>query len=119
MPQVARSAWRNQGHVDPSAPLPLAWLGALVVSAALGCLLGRWAGPRLGWCPYVFSAGLGALGPTLVGLAGADARLMMVALLAALGATVGTFLSGHNSRWRAIAMASTGAAAAALLGRLV
>lgn len=99
-----------------TTPLPFGILGLLAVTASLGCFIGRAAGARLKTCPYRLSAQMSAAAPILLAMAGRDSRLAMASLLVGLGATVGTFLSGHNSWLRAVLMATLGAGLGALPG---
>ncbi len=88
----------------------------LVAAAAFGCLMGRVAGPLLKSCPYRLSAQMAAAAPIILALASRDIRLSLASLPVGLGATTGAFLSGHNSRLRAVLMATLGAALGALPG---
>ena len=97
-------------------PLTFGILGLLAATAGLGCFIGRAAGPLLNTCPYRLSAQLSAATHILLAMAGRDSRLSMASLLVGLGATVGTFLSGHNSWLRAVSMATLGAGLGALPG---
>jgi len=88
----------------------------LVLLAVLGCLLGRVLGPRLKLCPYRLSAQVAAALPILVGLMALDSAGGLRAIVVGVGATVGVFASGHNSRARALAFCLLGAGLGGLIG---
>ena len=89
----------------------------LVALAVLGCWLGRWSGPIVRLCPYRLSAQTAAALPIGAGLFSQQADLGVTSLVVGLGAAVGTFSSGHNSRMRAVLCAGLGAAVGACVGR--
>lgn len=87
--------------------------------AALGCLLGRLLGKPLGICPFMLSALIAAVLPLAVaslGLLGASPQVYLNSLLVGAGGAVGTYLSGHNSRMRAVSCAFGGGLGATLFG---
>ena len=84
-----------------------------VALAVLGCLLGRWLGPRLQTCPYRLSAQLAAALPILAGLF----RSTPLGLPVGVGAVLGVFLSGHGSRLRAMVFCALGSGLGGLLGQ--
>ena len=86
-------------------------LSLLAGSAGLGCLAGRWLGPRLGTCPYRLSAWTGAGLPILLSL---PLGLGLAGIGIALPAAVGIFLAGHRSRALAAASALAGGLSGAL-----
>lgn len=88
----------------------------LVFLALLGCLLGRVLGPRLRTCPYRLSAQLAALLPVLGGLAGGSSLWGLRGILVGLGALLGVFGSGHNSRLRALSFCGVGSLIGFLAG---
>lgn len=81
----------------------------LVLLALVGCWLGRVLAPRLQTCPYRLSAQLAAALPILAGLAGGSSLLGLRGTLVGLGALLGVFASGHNSRMRALKFCLAGA----------
>ena len=88
----------------------------LVMLAVVGCLLGRVLGPRLKLCPYRLSAQIAAALPILVGVMALDSAGALRAILIGVGATVGVFASGHNTRLGALAFCLLGSGLGGLLG---
>ena len=88
----------------------------LSLLAGLGCLLGRVLGPRVKLCPYRLSAQVAAALPIVVGLLALDSAGALRAILIGVGATVGIFASGHNTRLRALAFCLLGSALGGLIG---
>lgn len=88
----------------------------LVVLAVLGCLLGRVLGPRLKTCPYRLSAQTAAALPILVGVCSLDSGGALRAIVVGVGAVLGVFASGHNTRMRAMLFCLTGAGLGGLVG---
>jgi len=88
----------------------------LVLLALSGCLLGRVLAPRLKLCPYSLSAQIAAALPISVGLMALDSAGALRAILIGVGATVGVFASGHNTRLRALAYCLLGSGLGGLIG---
>lgn len=91
----------------------------LVFLGVLGCGLGRVLGPRLQTCPYRLSAQLAATLPIFASLASGSSVIGLRGILIGLGALLGVFLSGHNSRSRALVFCTAGSALGGLLGSLL
>ncbi|MBN9418206.1 hypothetical protein ABS71_12195 [bacterium SCN 62-11] len=88
----------------------------LVVLAVLGCFLGRVLGPRLKTCPYLLSAQLAAALPIVGGLT-QSSELGLRGILVGIGALLGVYASGHNSRLRALLFCAAGSTLGGLLGQ--
>lgn len=88
----------------------------LVLLAILGCLLGRVLGPYLKTCPYRLSAQTAAALPILVGVCALDSGGALRAIGVGVGAVLGVFSSGHNSRMRAMLHTLFGAGIGGLVG---
>jgi len=88
----------------------------LILMAVLGCWLGRVLGPRLKTCPYRLSAQLAAALPIVAGLVTGSSLAGLRGVLVGFCALLAVFLSGHNSRLRALLFCVSGSALGLLLG---
>lgn len=79
-----------------------------VLLALLGCGLGRWLGRPLRTCPYRLSGQMSASLPILAGLASGSGLSGLRSILVGVGALLGVFASGHNSRLRALGFCALG-----------